>query len=182
MAAGQMQWQEGPALPFGMYQGCAVTITPTTFLAIYGKDIHEFDSAIAGPTSIDGWSEEGRWPRLKTSRADWPGCAKHGQKVIIAGGYNGEALRSTEVLDLDTREITARGDMATPRYYFHLATIRTGGLEKVFAVGGRDAPNNEHNSVEEWVEESSTWKAADNLVQERIIFGAVTAPKHLVCW
>jgi len=181
LAAGSMQWQEGPALPVDMWSPCVVTITPTTFLSIYGYNIREFDAAIAGPTSIDGWREEGRWPRLKTRRKAWPGCAKLGQKVIIAGGYNGETLRSTEVLDLDTREITAGGDMATPRYWFHLAAIRIGGEEKVVAVGGADASDNQLNSVEEWVEESSTWKAADNIAQKRRFFGVVEVPRTLVC-
>jgi len=181
LAAGQMQWQEGPALPFDMGSPCVVTITPTSFLTISWNHIHEFDAAIAGPTSMAGWREEGRWPRLKTRRNSWPGCAKLGQKVIIAGGYNGGPLRSTEVLDLDSREITAGGDMATPRSYFHLATIRSGGQEKVFAVAGLDASGNKLNSVEEWVEESSTWKAADNIAQKRDEFGAVTVPRKLVC-
>jgi len=181
LAAGSMQWQEGPALPVDMWSPCVVTITPTTFLSIYGYNIREFDAVIAGPTSIEGWSEEGRWPRLKTKRTYWPGCAKLGQKVIIAGGYYGGAFRSTEVLDLDSREITAGGDMATPRRYFHLATIRTGGLEKVFAVGGQDWADAELNTVEEWVEESSTWKAADNIARKTGTFAAVGVPRKLVC-
>jgi len=183
LAAGSMQWQEGPALPVDMRWGpCVVTITPTTFLTIYDNLIHEFDAANAGPTSIDGWKEAGRWPSLKTSRSSWPGCAKLGQKVIIAGGFNSRGvLRSTEVLDLDSREITAGGDMATPRTWFHLATLRRGGQEKVLAVGGEDASDNELNSVEEWVEESSTWKAADNIAQKRRFFGVVEVPRTLVC-
>ena len=151
-------------------------------MAIFGNHISEFDAAIAGPTSIEGWREAGRWPRLKTHRIDWPGCAKLGQKVIIAGGWNsGGALRSTEVLNLDSREITAGGDMAEPRHWFHLATLRRWGEEKVFAVAGTDASDNKLNSVEEWVEESSTWKAANNIAQKRSAFGAATVPRELVC-
>ena len=71
--------------------------------------------------------------------------------------------------------------MASPRDWFHLATIRIGGEEKVFAVGGEDAPTNELNTVEEWVEESSTWKAANNIAQKRGYFGTVTVPRELVC-
>ena len=182
LAAGSMQWQEGPALPVSMYFApCAIAITPTSFLAIHGFDIREFDAAVAGPTSIDGWRAAGRWPRLKRSRTDWPGCAKLGQKVIIAGGYGGGSLRrSTEVLNLDSREITAGGDMASPRTYFHLATIRRGGLEKVFAVGGCDGSTN--TTVEEWVEESATWENPDRfLAQKKISFGAVTVSEDFIC-
>ena len=142
------------------------------FLSIHGTDIREFDAAIAGPTSIEGWREAGRWPALKTSRTQQPGCAKIGQKVIIAGGYyNGGELSSTDVLDLVNRRITSGGEMATPRRYFHIATIVSGGEEKMFALAGRNG-SNRLNSVENWVEESSTWKAADNLVQKRRLFGA----------
>lgn len=183
LAAGSMHWEEGPALPVDMRAPCAISISPTSFLAIDGNHIHEFDADIAGPTSINGWREAGRWPRLSTTRWSWPGCAKLGQKVIIAGGVkSAEFLRSTEVLDLGSREITTGGDLATPRTYFHLATIVRGGQEKVYAVAGQGDPEgHELNTVEEWVEASSTWKAADNLPQKRMLFGAVTVARSYVC-
>ena len=182
LAAGQMQWQEGPALPVNMRSGpCAITITPTSFITILGTNIREFDAAIAGPTSIAGWREAGRWPRLETSRNSWPGCVKLGRKVIIAGGYySGKNFRSTEVLDLDSREITAGGDMATPRRWLHLATIRRGGLERVVALAGR-GESTQVNTVEEWVEESATWKAANSLSQAKSSFGTVAIPVELIC-
>ena len=89
LAAKTMHWQEGPALPVAMTHPCAVTITQRSFLSIHGTDIREFDAALAGPTSTEGWREAGRWPRLKTSREYNPGCAKIGQKVIIAGERGG---------------------------------------------------------------------------------------------
>merc|ERR550517_1492780 len=123
LATGTMQWHEGPALPVEMAFPCAVAITSTSFLAIHGTDIREFDTAIAGPTSSEGWREAGRWPGLKTSRVHHPGCAMIGQKVIIAGGYNEEphdrVLSSTDVLDLIDRRISSGWEMAMPRYHFH---------------------------------------------------------------
>jgi hypothetical protein len=181
LAAGTMQWQEGPALPVDMTYPCAVRITPTSFLSIAGTDIREFDAAIAGPTSSEGWREAGRWPALKTSRTYWPGCAKIGHKVIIAGGYNGGTLSSTEVLGLVSRRITSGGEMVMPRRRFHIATIISGGEEKMFALAGWHSFYSPINSVEEWVEESATWKAADNMVEQRSDFGSVAAPRHLVC-
>jgi len=185
LAAGQTQWQEGPALPVYMYSPCAVSITPTSFLAIHGTDIREFDTAIAGPTSSEGWREAGRWPELKTSREFRPGCSKIGQKVIIAGGHNdGASLSSTEVLDLVSRRISSEGEMASPRRWFHLATIISGGEEKMFALAGSmfaPAGSTYFNTVEEWVEASSTWKAANNLVEGRHGFEAVAVPRRLIC-
>ena len=97
------------------------------------------------------WGEAGRWLLLKTSRTFQPGCDKIGQKVIIAGGSNGAALGSSEVLDL-VRRITSGGEMATRRMCFHVATIISGGRENMFALGGND--ESDLNSVEEWVEET----------------------------
>ena len=71
--------------------------------------------------------------------------------------------------------------MATPRNFFHIATIVVGGEERMFALSGKANRDTPLDTVEEWVEESSTWKAADNLVEKRSGFGAVTAPRHLVC-
>ena len=175
-----MEWQQGPTLPVDMGGPCAVAITATSFLAIFGDVVREFDAAIAGPTSNEGWRVAGMWPSLKTSRSSWPGCVKFGQKVIIAGGWDGATFQSTEILDLDTRQIILGGDMAMPRHYFHLATIRSGGMEKVFALSGFGG-SSWVNTVEEWVEESSTWKAADSLSRIRGQFGTVAVPIELIC-
>ena len=181
LAAGTMEWQEGPALPESMNHICAVVITPTSFLAIGWTSIYELNIAIAGPTSNDSWEEAGRWPTLKKGRGLF-GCAKIGQKVIIAGGWASGALSSTEVLDLDSRQISSGGELAAPRYRFHIATIVIEGEEKMFALAGSSTHTLwKTNTVEEWVEESSTWKAADNLVEKRTEFGAVVMPKHLIC-
>ena len=119
---------------------------------------------------------------LKTSRV-YPGCAKIGNKVIIAGGhYNGRYFRSTEVLDISTRKSSVGGDMATARAYLNLATISSGGGQKLFAVAGRIiAHGRATNTVEEWMEESSTWKEAGSLSRARDHFGLVTLPKGLIC-
>ena len=68
--------------------------------------------------------------------------------------------------------------MVMPRRRFHIATIISGGEEKMFALAGYSFYS-PINTVEEWVEESSTWKAADNLVEGKYNFGVVRAPRHL---
>merc|ERR1712083_492371 len=115
-------------------------------------------------------------------------CAKHGDKVIVAGGKGGGYLQSTEVLDITTRTISTGGDMASPRSYFNLATISRGGGDTTFALAGRSvsytlytSSSEQLNSVEEWEEESSTWKAASNLDTARYLFGVVTIPKKIIC-
>ena len=116
------------------------------------------------------------WPALKTTTTHTRACAKFGQKVFIGG----ESLSSTEVLDLVSHAITVGGDMASPRKWFHLATIRRGGEEMLFAVGGQDSSTS-LSSVEKWVEERATWRSFDNLAEEKALFGAVALPIQLVC-
>ena len=93
LAVGTMQWEGGPSVP-SMKHPCAVAITPTSFLAIYENRIREFNAAIAGPRSGDGW-KRGGWPMLQTRRKQQPGCAKVGQKVIIAGGSDFDKVFNT---------------------------------------------------------------------------------------
>ena len=71
--------------------------------------------------------------------------------------------------------------MARTRQWFHLATIRSEGQEKVLALGGETRGSKELNTVEEWVEESSTWKPVGYLVESRAFFGAAVVPKKLIC-
>merc|ERR1712110_756869 len=131
LATGSLQWQQGPRLPQAMWSFCAVPVTESSFITIRGDKIHEFDAAIAGPTSEEGWRDSTLWPTLETSRSLTPGCAKLGNKVIVAGGTDGgwgggRVLQSTEVLDITTRTISTGGDIATPRRWFNLATISRG--------------------------------------------------------
>ena len=71
--------------------------------------------------------------------------------------------------------------MASPRMYFHLATIIRGGEEKMFALAGSDNYDTCFNAVEEWVEASSTWKTANSLAEGRHSFEAVAVPRRLIC-
>ena len=180
LPTGSMQWQTGPVPPVDMTHPCAVPITPTSFLAIYGRNIMEFDAAIDGPTSNSGWLEAGRWPKLRTSRYQSPGCARVGQKIIITGGHNtGKALKSTEVLNLVNKKITPGEDMSTARRHLNLAKITNGGAARMFAVAGLDKAA--FNLVEEWVEESSSWKPATNLNERRYHYGSVEVRRKLLC-
>ena len=188
LAPGSMEWQEGPALPAIMDQQdhpCAVALTHSTFIAIYGNNILEFNAAIAGPTSNDGWQEAGKWPQLKIRRSQNPGCARIGQKVVISGGYRHKpSPGSTEVLDLVSRNISSVDEMVMPRSHFHVVTISVEGEVKMFGLGGFDCiywRGGYTDMVVEWAENSSTWKAAASLASRRGYFGVVAAPRQLIC-
>ena len=168
LAAGSLQWTVGPTLPISMSDFCSVPITPTSFLAIHDKKIFEFDTSIGGPTSNEGWQE---WQGLKTRSSSYATCAKIGNKVIIAGGLHNGRLRSTEMLDITTRTLSSAGEMASTRLSHALVTIRIGVQYKLFALGGLGDTGNytpelhgtTFDTVEEWVEETSTWKEAESL-------------------
>ena len=184
LAAGTSQWQQGPDLPVEMREPCAVVISPTSFLAIFGKEIHEFDAWSSGPTNKDGWKKE-TWPLLKNMRNTWAGCAKLDQKVIITGGWDGSKSGvSTEVLDLVSHQVISAGDMAVGRRAFHLATLKSGALEKVLAIGGITGgwPQTQtHDTVEEWVDADDTWRQTDRLTEGRAYFGELVVEKDLLC-
>ena len=106
--------------------------------------------------------------------------------MIITGGYSGGELKSTEVLDLVTRTIISAGDMTSTRRHLHVATARVGGQAKTFVMGGygtarESGSRNYLNTVEEWEEETSTWKVADNLAYTRGYFGAVEVATDVIC-
>ena len=190
LLAGTTHWQKGPQIPTyaSMRIPCAVVISDRSFLAIYEKNIIEFDTSAAGPTSNAGWKDSSTYPRLQTSRTAWPGCAKLGSKVIISGGgYRDDGRwrshKSTEILDLTTKSLSVGGDMEEPRRHFHILNFDN----KLLAIGGVDnsgfvSGNPASISVEEWDPSTSTWsKSSTGLEEERASFGALVVSEDLVC-
>ena len=110
------------------------------------------------------------------------GCAKLGDKVIIAGGYRVGALQTTEILDLTSRTISKGGNLVTPRRRFHMITFDNNGDSTTLALGGRDAYYNELKSIEKWNPETETWSEVEEQLEEkRRSFGLVAAPRSFVC-
>ena len=124
--------------------------------------------------------DENRWPAIFDKR-NWAfqGCARIGSYVLIAGGWgNGVGgLSSTKIIDITTRQVRLGGNLITPRYNHHLATVTTGGLTKTFAFGGYDGAA----TVEEWDEDNLKWKPAGNLKEAKSGFAATTVPLSVVC-
>ena len=163
------------------YSPCAVAISSTSFLAIYEREIREFDISIAGPTSSKGWRN--LWPKMERRRTNWPGCAKVGNKVIVAGGSDSStALQTTEILDLETRGISKGGNLVTARCFFHIITFDNNGDSTTLALGGYDDGGNGLKSIEVWNPETETWSEVEEQLEKgRGGFGLVTVPKSKVC-
>ena len=101
------------------------------------------------------------------------------KKFIVAGGsWN---LKSTEIIDLEQRTIHFASEMQKPRRHFHLLVISgtlhaLGGFYYDGYYGGYLA------DVEEFVEDSETWKPAKkSLPAGRSDYGGVAINRDLVC-
>ena len=96
------------------------------------------------------------------------------------GSGRGKSLHNVEVLDLASRSVSNGGSLVSPRALLNLATISSGGKVRLFAFGGK-VESNPVNTVEEWVEETYSWRRAESLTTEREMFGAATVPIELAC-
>ena len=187
LRAGSSSWQQGPDLPSVMHWGpCAAPISAHSFLIVYATDVYEFDSSVAGPTSQDGWQAKETWPQLQEHRKNWPGCGVVNGKFVIAGGLGDDdhfkARKTTEIIDLRSKTIEFAGEMSKTRMEFHLLPIN--GVLFALAGNGYVPENNAHTyimEVEEFVEESRTWKPATSLPSGRNNHGGVALNKELVC-
>ena len=90
---------------------------------------------------------------------------------MIAGGLNGA---STELFNLETKTIIPGGSLQSARAA-HLVTVGSGSQLRILAFG--------NNIVEEWMEETDTWREAGRLEKSRdsSATGAVAVPEGLVC-
>ena len=113
---------------------------------------------------------------------NWPGCAVVNGKFIIAGGGGGPSLKTTDIIDLEQRTLSVAGEMAKTRMDFKLLSIN--GILFALAGNGYVPENNAHTyiaEVEEFVEETGTWKTATSLPGGRNNHGGVSVTKELVC-
>ena len=119
---------------------------------------------------------------IRYARTSWPGCAVVGNKFIVAGGEdkNGNSLKSTEIIDLLTRSIIAGAGMEKPRGWFHLLSI-SGTLHALGGLSYYDGNENYLAGVEEFVEETGTWKPATSLSGARSKYGGVAVNLDLIC-
>ena len=181
LRANSRSWESGPGLPVAMKYGpCAAPIGSHSFLIVYGTDVYEFDTRVAGPTDDAGWRPKEKWPQLKVSRRFQPGCAVLKKMLVVAGGRDSgfKYLKSTEIINLVTKKISFGGEMEKKRSYFHLLSIG----KTLFALGGNNLDDlDEIAAVEEFVEETGTWKPAKSLDGTRSQYGGVAITRDLVC-
>ena len=95
---------------------------------------------------------------------------------MIAGGQGaGGFLASTEVFNLESKTRIPGGSLQTARAV-HLVTVGSGSQLRILAFG-------DGYLVEEWMEETDTWREEGRLQENRgsRYMGAVAVPEGLVC-
>ena len=179
LKSGDSEWTSGPKLPKVGHLTCAFPLSQTSFIVVYGRDVHEFDSSIAGPASALGWRPEDTWPRLLVERWQFrfrhsTGCAVIGDKAVIAGGRtpsNDANIATVEILDLKTKTVIRGQDMLQARTQFPLVTVGAGDNQRLLALGGwgLDVAVGTHQSlsnVEEWNPETGVWSLHTEILQQ----------------
>jgi hypothetical protein len=187
-------WEEGPGLPLpggeGLEGSCAVAISSTTFLLIGGI-------RYSGSTFLGSSSAVNEFSSLTGAWTQWPvglsvprkshACSSFQGKVVVAGGYNGDYLDSTEILDPVTREVKLAGPMSTPRQSFGMYEIGYAGwgLSRALLTFGSASSGStatlEESLLTEWDPWDQVWRAAPVVLARRAGFTAVTVEARHVC-
>ena len=93
---------------------------------------------------------------------------------MIAGGWGGVDLASTELWDLVTKARIPGGDLQSARTV-HLVTVGSGSQLRLLAFGD--------DLVEEWQQETGTWREEGRLADSRESWnmGAGAVPESWDC-
>ena len=176
LASDSNSWVAGPTVPGRkMSSGCVVKISNEDFLIIGGKYGRDYSTRIV-KFNIRSGTWEDNWGSLLQAR--WShGCTFASGKAIVAGGYNGDKLKSTEIVDVDSRQSRSAGNMSEKRSGFALVTVNN----KVLAIGGSNG-GEYLSSVEEFNLEEETWSIAPySLDKARRDFAYLVVPEDKIC-
>ena len=167
-------WQAGPTIPNGFKYGCGLKISPEELLLIGGLGTEDRIMSFNTRTNIFstfGSLQQGRYHHS---------CALLNDLILVAGGYSGGYLSSTEVIPLANGISRYGGNLNTVRYEFGLATIG-GHYKKAISFGGYDG-GILLSTVEEWDEDTEEWKLAPYSLEEgKGDFASLAVPPQMVC-
>ena len=162
-----------------MYGGCAAAISDSSFLITRKQHVMEFDANLANSsTSSSGWLPADSWPKLLSPTGD-KGCAVIGKLFVVAGGYNLGYRGKTEIIDTETQERSDGGDLMYARAYLKMVTVLD-PEPKLLAFAGWDGEN-KRDEVEEFLEDTATWRVVGKMQDKRSNFGIVAVPRSLIC-
>ena len=110
-------------------------------------------------------------------------CALLNNLILVAGGYSGGYISSTEVIPLANGISRYGGNLNTVRHEFGLATIG-GHYKKAISFGGYGSGGSggRLSTVEEWDEDTEEWKLAPYSLEEgKGDFASLAVPPQMVC-
>ena len=114
----------------------------------------------------------------------------------MAGGLVAGNLftSSTEIIDLDTREVRLAGDMATPRARFGMFRVGFAGKEILLTFGSAQTynvttddsvyigtPSDEDSLLQQWNPVDETWVASPAVLASKFEFVAISVDASLIC-
>merc|ERR1712223_27449 len=172
-------WQEGKTtIPGGFREGCVVKLNNNELALVGGRGtesrIMKFNTATKVFTE--------NWGRLKQPRRDHS-CVTLGNSILVVGGFSGGYLASSELINIEDgrQSETDVGDLNSRRSEFGLVCLG-GNTTKILAIGGSKGPGIDHDSVEEYDENTGQWKNANmKLSKEREDFAYLAVPSSAVC-
>ena len=177
---GSNKWEEGPEPhPDGtFYRGCVAKIDEDNLLVMggsgygkkYGKKVFKYNVQDMTWTPM---------PDMMTARSVHA-CAlfkdKSASYVLVAGGYSGKWLASTEMYFLNGT-VKEGNPMTKKRGHFKMMFMAA-PTAKIYAIGGSDGKSRYHDSVEMW-DNTKTWEMTSIKMKTPLRkFGAVAVPEE----
>ena len=86
-------------------------------------------------------------------------------KIMITGGYNDDALDSTEILNTDDGSVTTGSPMNSKRDGHGMSIVNINGKDRIAVFGGYDG-RTWHDSVEFYNTETEKWETTDLKLNE----------------
>ena len=175
LPSGSSTWVQGGSIPDpGFEQGCGIMISSSEILLIGGKDskqrILKFNVETEEWTEMDEKLQPGRYQ---------PSCVVFKNNIIVSGGINDGAFKSTQIFDKDNLTLSYSSDMKQGRDGHGLVVSHYNNQPTVLAIGGYPYTD----SIEVWDPESKIWSLSSDLAisEAKAGFGALSVPTRLVC-
>ena len=175
LPSGSSTWVQGGSIPGPQFDsGCGVPISSQEILLIGGlfskSRILKFNVETEEWTEMDEKLQPGRYQHS---------CVVFKNNIIVSGGINNGAFKSTQIFDKDNLTLSYSSDMKQGRDGHGLVVSHYNNQPTVLAIGGYPYTD----SIEVWDPESKIWSLSSDLAisEAKAGFGALSVPTRLVC-
>ena len=182
LESGSKTWIEGPEIPDGVIHSCGVRLNKNEFMVIGGFN----EQSLATKRILIYNIETNTWrnfsKELEIGRTKHA-CIISDNNLLVIGGsdIDGNTLKDTEIIPLDSEANVKHVDLNVPRKNFGVTELLTDEGSRVLVFGGQTR-NGLISSVEEWSALEKKWKLSDiTLSGARADFGFATIPLSVLC-